>query len=357
MSVPHVELTPTQQAQADGLAAVLARKFEIQPGDFGVVPVNGKPLLMMTAKAGLPTLGNRGGWEQIFDPDSDGKEYALEINGRQVDTRKGMTVAAYDAFVAQAAARHETPGPDSPEMAGGVNEFMRSTLLTGEDDGWARYAVNRGKALVYKYPAFKEWTSKRFRPAVILSAAESDLADDVAAAIAAKFDLARQDLGTVLVADSAGGKQTAVFLNTANGVYRGQWVEIFAPGNDEKFLIDVGGTRFDTRDGMTKAVYEAFIAQWQASGAETMPDSVAPEPVPSAETGSTAADRDWRASTGTAQFDISRACSTFLTGERGDHLERYASWSGKISIVPLDPTLKKGLQTRWRPAVWLDDLG
>ncbi|HEY5442479.1 MAG TPA: hypothetical protein VIJ68_02995, partial [Candidatus Saccharimonadales bacterium] len=161
------EQTDRASAEALSLTAsaaivTMAEEFSLAPEDFGVLRISAhdgseRTVVAYTRGNGID-LGDpnenhdaQRSWNSIFDEDSAGA-FMIEVNGTSYDTRKGMTKAVYDAFIADAKAfvadgLSTDPLPDSPQLAAANDEGYTVTWLTGEEahakDAWFG-CVNQG---------------------------------------------------------------------------------------------------------------------------------------------------------------------------------------------------------------------
>lgn len=90
-------------------------------------------------------------------------------------------------------------------------------------------------------------------------------------ALANKFDLDYHDIGLIMVKNDTGEHKPVVMLIAGNGLFKGNWNEIMFrtwldtdyqlpyKANRGQYVVKVGGQKIDTRKGMTKEVYTAFI--------------------------------------------------------------------------------------------------
>lgn len=64
--------------------------------------------------------------------DDQTENFMIEIDGQQIDTRPGMTEAAYRSFIDTEKARGTKPLPDSSQLSNENGQPWTWTLLTGE---------------------------------------------------------------------------------------------------------------------------------------------------------------------------------------------------------------------------------
>lgn len=95
-------------------------------------------------------------------------------------------------------------------------------------------------------------------------------ATELATAMARKFGLDRCGFSVIRTESNGGTKFHVVYVENA-GLYMGSWDHILS--DNEQFLIEVGGQVIDTRDGMTKQVYAAFITGRKINCRTPLPDS------------------------------------------------------------------------------------
>lgn len=168
-------LSSEQKEKASKLITGMAEKFEVDKEDFSIVVTETESEAGATrqqytiAYAGGNGL-YRGAWNQIMDTEAAG-DFVIEIDGREVDTREGMTLSVYKAMVNQAQANSEIL-PDSQELAERNGEPWTWTLRTGEKVGAksAPYVTVYGEGQVYDVWRACDDSEQnvRFRPAVIL---------------------------------------------------------------------------------------------------------------------------------------------------------------------------------------------
>jgi hypothetical protein len=120
----------------------MAEQFGFDKDDVNVVMVTtatgeAQPVIMYTGKSGL----YKGSWDQIQDAQF-AERFMLNVDGERLDTRKGMTAAAYIAMMSAARDAGVQALPDSRLAAESTNRQWTKTLLTGEPlfDGQCRAA-------------------------------------------------------------------------------------------------------------------------------------------------------------------------------------------------------------------------
>jgi len=166
------ELSAEQRERATALQAAMAEKFSteenpLSPEDFGVVSVgegeNRKLVVMLTTDNGL----YKGSWNNIMSKKS-AKDFTLEVDGQEVDTRSAMTWETYQAFINEAKRRGIDLLPDSEPLSKQNGQPWTGTWLTGEkaDEFDALYGdVNCGEP--YRGWSYRgdDWRTLRVRPA------------------------------------------------------------------------------------------------------------------------------------------------------------------------------------------------
>jgi hypothetical protein len=164
-------LTPEQKEKAEKIIEALVKKFELDPGDVGIVMIetdNGEkqPVVMHTGDYGIC----KGSWNSICAKEN-AKDYRVKIDGKQADTRSGMTLAAYSAFIADARARGVDPLPDSLPLSQQNGEPWTGTWLTGEQ----ATSLDAPGGVVQGDFVYNRWHNRdrgsrdvRFRPAVVI---------------------------------------------------------------------------------------------------------------------------------------------------------------------------------------------
>ena len=128
----EIALTPEQKQKAARITEVLAKHFGINPAEFGAVPVKKRDgiqvAVVLTSEGGI----YRGSGNQVLNRKND-KDFMVEIDGEEVDTRSVMTLSVYQAFIADASNRGVEPLPVLPDSIKGENGGVRTkTLLTGD---------------------------------------------------------------------------------------------------------------------------------------------------------------------------------------------------------------------------------
>lgn len=178
-SKTEIELTPNLHEKADKTIEAMSAKFNIDSKDLTVLMIETKagkkPVVVYTAGNGID-LGdpkeqydNKRSWKSIFDK-KNAVNFMVEVDGQQVDTRKGMTREVYDTMYNEAKANGQVL-PDSQELAEQNDQPWTYTLLTGEeaDRDFAPVAdVRDGE--VAQYVSRRDYDSHvvRFRPAVVI---------------------------------------------------------------------------------------------------------------------------------------------------------------------------------------------
>jgi hypothetical protein len=177
-----LELTPEQQEKATATAAALAERFDVSAEDFSVLRTSGEDgdtlTVVYTAGNGID-LGDSDkdydtarSWDAIFGEDAD-ERFVVEVDGKAVDSRRGMTREVYDAFIQDARDKGIDPLPDSPQLSDQNGDIWTDTWLTGED------ADRRGAPIAYVLgdgdvhsgvnPRVRDARREhRFRPAVVI---------------------------------------------------------------------------------------------------------------------------------------------------------------------------------------------
>ncbi len=104
-------------------------------------------------------------WKNIFDQRNRDK-FVVSVDGREIDTRVGMTYDVYRGMISDARLR----GEEIPD----ANNYT-DTWLTGEttmpEPGWApvcRYRADRGKIQRVQFQQNDNYGSLRFRPAAVI---------------------------------------------------------------------------------------------------------------------------------------------------------------------------------------------
>ena len=135
-------LTPEQQERATKLTGAMAEKFGVDAKDFSVLETeDGIKAVAYTAGNGIDlgdptkTVDKKRSWNSIFDK-KNAQNFMVEVDGKQVDTRTGMTSDVYDAMVDGAKARGDEFLPDSPQLSESDenDQPWTITLMTGEPE-------------------------------------------------------------------------------------------------------------------------------------------------------------------------------------------------------------------------------
>jgi len=175
------QLSAEQQEKATKLTTAMAEKFGVSKEDFSVLRTTAEDgsdrfTLAYTAGNGLDMANSkedydpRRSWNGLFDKKAD-KNFMIEVDGQKIDSRTGMTEAAYDAFIADAKARGDKSLPDSQPLANENGELWTATWLTGEKAarGHARVAdVRVDRVSADWYDRGDGGRVRRFRPAVVI---------------------------------------------------------------------------------------------------------------------------------------------------------------------------------------------
>jgi hypothetical protein len=175
-----VSLSPEQAERAHAVISAMSEKFAVNEQDFSLVEAKaadgGKTITVMFAGNGID-LGDytkeydrKRCWNSIFAR-YNSRLFVVEVNGQQLDTRTGMTEAAYKALAADAKMRGIAP-PDSEQMARENDDFWTWSWLTGEqaDGSFARLAdVHYTGPRMGWYPREHRYWHARFRPAVVIA--------------------------------------------------------------------------------------------------------------------------------------------------------------------------------------------
>lgn len=161
-------LTPEQQGKANKIIEALVKKFDLDPSDVGVVFVKGENGEKQPVVAHIGLRGIRkGSWDSISEGEAG--DYSVYIDGKNIDTRPGMTFATYEAIVADAKANGRIL-PDSQEASEEIGEVWTETILTGEpvDDVNASIAGVAPSGSVYRDVSRRDvsWAVRCFRPVV-----------------------------------------------------------------------------------------------------------------------------------------------------------------------------------------------
>lgn len=175
-------LTPEQQERATKLTGAMAEKFGVDEKDFSVLETkDGTKAVAYTAGNGIDlgdptkTVDKKRSWNSIFDK-KNAKNFMIEVDGKKVDTRAGMTSDVYDAMVDGAKARGDEFLPDSPQLSKSDENGQpwTLTLMTGEpesaDEINAPIRDVSGDGRVYGLWVYRvnDIAHVRFRPAVVI---------------------------------------------------------------------------------------------------------------------------------------------------------------------------------------------
>lgn len=173
-------LTPEEQEKVQAATTAMAEKFGLEEQDFVVVRTSrvSDPALTVVY-AGEQSLNpentkkNRDGftWNSMFARGSR-KRFIIEVLGRELDTRDGMTYDTYSALVAHAKA-HGNPLPDRPLHHHGsmVDDWRTGTWLTGESSksGAPHASVREDDRVSFnRSRRDNEYVDTGFRPAVVI---------------------------------------------------------------------------------------------------------------------------------------------------------------------------------------------
>lgn len=173
-------LSPERHETARKTMTAMAEKFNIDQADLALLKTeeedgSSKFVVAYTAPNGID-LGDpeqvydkKRSWNSVMD-NKNAKNFMIKVAGKQVDTRVGMTRAAYDAFIDNAKANNVDPLPDSDPLSEQNDQPWTWTLLTGERaraDGFVPVADVRGGQVyqVWDRPDY-DGRSVRVRPAV-----------------------------------------------------------------------------------------------------------------------------------------------------------------------------------------------
>lgn len=109
-------------------------------------------------------------------------------------------------------------------------------------------------------------------PTVVeLSPEQQEKALALTSAIAEKFGVRMEDFS--VLKETIDGESRLVLAYTAgNGIHLGSWNKIFDKKNAKDFMIEIHGKKYDTRTGMTEAVYRGVYDYAKQTG-QTLPDS------------------------------------------------------------------------------------
>jgi hypothetical protein len=175
-------LSAEQQEKAAKLTTAMAEKFDVPIDDFALLRTEtedgSEQLTVAYAADNGIDLGdskkdydNKRSWNSIFDKKAT-KNFMITVDGKKVDTRTGMTAAAYDSFIADARSRGIDPLPDSPQLADQNGEVWTDTWLTGEEAGRfgapLGYVSSLGRVYRDRRPRACGYRNPRFRPAVVI---------------------------------------------------------------------------------------------------------------------------------------------------------------------------------------------
>lgn len=174
-------LSPEQKVRAAQAAAAMAEQFGVDEKDFAVVATGteegeSKFAVIFAAGNGID-LGDsaedfdpKRSWDSITGK-KNYQDFVVVVDGKEVDTRKGMTETVYNALIDRASQTGE-PLPDSPQLADATDQPWTATWLTGEkaDESSAPFAsVARGGTVRRSlYRRVNVFRALRFRPAVEL---------------------------------------------------------------------------------------------------------------------------------------------------------------------------------------------
>ncbi len=173
---------PEKLAKANKLISAMAEKFGVKEDDFSLLGVetetgNEQMVAAYTAPNGID-LGDpakdydeKRSWDAIFDKKAK-KSFIFTVGGQEVDSRKGMTWATYQTFIANAKDRGIDPLPDSRQLADQNGQVWTDTWLTGEppadgEGAWVAY-VDGGRPDRNWYWRGGGDVVRRFRPAVVI---------------------------------------------------------------------------------------------------------------------------------------------------------------------------------------------
>lgn len=127
-------LSPEQKERAEELTAAMAEKFSLDEADFSVLATetgSGEQQFTVAYTAGKGI--HKGSCDKIMDPRSI-RNFTVEIDGRHLDTRTGMTRDVYNAMIEQARSNGETL-PDSRQLSDENGQPWTWTLRTSEQAG------------------------------------------------------------------------------------------------------------------------------------------------------------------------------------------------------------------------------
>lgn len=175
------QLSAEQREKAAKLNIAMAEKFGVSAEDFSVLKTtaedgSGRFTVAYTVGNGLDMGNSKKDYDAkrscngLFDKKAD-KDFMIEVDGQKIDTRTGMTEAAYAAFIADAKASNVDPLPDSQELANKNGKPWTATWLTGEEAD----RISARVAYVDDGQVFAGWDFRddgyrdvRFRPAVVI---------------------------------------------------------------------------------------------------------------------------------------------------------------------------------------------
>lgn len=132
-------LSTEEKERANGLTEGMAERFEVAPESFSVLVHEDEDgveqfTVAYSEEAGLEL----GSWDTVMGKklrtrNKTTQKFTVEVDGRQYDTRKGMTLPVWQAMVEEARADGRVL-PDSQEQAALNGEKVTWTLRTGEAD-------------------------------------------------------------------------------------------------------------------------------------------------------------------------------------------------------------------------------
>lgn len=143
-SEAFTKLSPEQQEKAGKLTIAMAEKFHVHEYDFCVIETtNEDKTSQFTVVYSAPVGLYSGSWVTTFKSTRI-DEFMIEVNGKSIDTRTGMTWDVYKAFIDHAKSKgmnslpdSKNPLPDSREcpVDGSLGKGRSCTWLTGEATG------------------------------------------------------------------------------------------------------------------------------------------------------------------------------------------------------------------------------
>ncbi len=158
-----------EQKYVESLQAAMVEKFStderpLSIEDFGVVTKANAVYIMLTTTAGL----YKGSFDAIMKKRGHRLEYVINVNNESIDTRFGMDMELFEAFVNQIKATGDsTPMPDMHTI-----DNDTSTLMTGEEE--LKYKAHIG-FVDRDGSVGRTWVSRecatpdmRFRPAALV---------------------------------------------------------------------------------------------------------------------------------------------------------------------------------------------